>query len=220
MSPTSTSEIFGHVLEAQPVVSRAHDHPLRTRPLDQGACCRIPIDQQLNSRGTPRRDDDPTHDALWREHGHVGSKALRRALVDRHGPEVRTRRCADDLRGRRLQRDAVPELEDVLEAARAVGQCPLLLDFDLRAGEVATQRLVLGPDAAKPHVAGPHVPHTVEHRRGGALHLRERTEGDRFQDRHTGFRVHLRRDQHHMADHHREKQVAGTEPDIEKRHRQ
>ena len=87
--------------------------------------------------------DDPADDAGGRDHRHVGLKAVPRALVDRHRAEIRRGAGGDDLGRRRLQLRVIAQLEQMLEAAAAIGQRALLLQLDLRLGELPLELLVL-----------------------------------------------------------------------------
>ena len=134
------------VLHPEPLVAGADHDALRPRPLDQRAGRRVPIDQQLHlrRRGGSARRSGPTTPA--------GAITAMSALQRR-----RRCPCRSSASGNRASRpaamtsaavvssvEAIAELEQLLEAARAIGQRALLLQLDLHLGQLLLQRLVLG----------------------------------------------------------------------------
>src|SRR5207302_8662651 len=117
------------------------------------------------------RDHEAADHARRRDAGHVGPQTVARAFVDRQRAEVRRGRRADDLRGRRLELDALPELEQLLESGRAIGQRALLLRRDLDRGELTLQVVVLRFEIAQADVAAPDLPDAGQAAREAALHF-------------------------------------------------
>ena len=178
----------------------------------------IPIDEQLHLGGASARDDDAADDARGREDRHVGPQPVPGALVDRHRPEVRRRRTGDDVRGNRAQVRSISQIEQLLEAARAVAKRTLLLQLNLDVGEPAFQLLVLHLHPPQAYVAVPHVADAADAARDAALDLGEQPERHRLEDRHAALRVDLRGNEDDVRQHDRQEQGAGTEADIEDRH--
>src|SRR5262249_29693157 len=149
----------------------ADDHALRARALDDRARGGVAIDEQLHL-GRPRaRNHEAPDNAGRRDHRHVGAQAVARALVDGQRAEIRRRRGADDLRGRRLQVDALAQLEQLAESRRAIRQRALLLRGDLDRRDLPLQLVVLDLEIAQPDVAVPDVANARYAARQAALHF-------------------------------------------------
>ena len=144
------------------------------------------------------------------DHRHVRLDAVGRAAVDGHRHESRVGVAGDDLGRQRRQVRALAQAERRLQPLGAQRERPLLLQPDLEISHLLAQRLVLGPHAAQGEVAVPGAADAAEDAGRAALKAREHAERDAFEHRHAGLRLHLRRNQDEVADHHRAEENPGA----------
>jgi hypothetical protein len=208
---------FRHVVHAEPIVTAAGHHTLRTRSFDEGAGGGVAIDQQLHLRRAFTRHDHPSDNAGRGDDGHVGPDTLARPFIDRECAEIGRGAGGDDLGGDRLQVRSVAKREQLLETARTIGERALLLKGDLRLSELPDERFVLALDVPQAGVASPDLPHRGEAGGNRALDLGEHAEGHRLEDRDAGARIHLRGDQQNVPQHDAEEQITGPLTDIQQR---
>ena len=124
---------FRHVVQAQPIVAAADHHALRPRALDQRAGRGVAIDEQLHLRGARARHHDAADHAGRRDHRHVGPHARRcvpLSIVSVRKSGVAPAAMISAATVSQLR--PVAQVEQPLEAARAIGERALLLQRDLR----------------------------------------------------------------------------------------
>ncbi len=189
----------------------ADRHPAGARALGDGARGRVPVDDELHPGGVRRhRTDDAPHQALGGDHGHVRLHAIGGAAVDGDRHQSRVGVAGDDLGRQRRKGRALAQAERRLQPLGARGERPLLLEPDFEGGHLLAQGLVLLAHAAQGEVAVPGAADAAEDPGRAALKAGEHAEGDAFEHRHAGLRLHLRRDQDEVADHHRAEENPGT----------
>ena len=152
VSPTTTSNTSDTIFQPQPVVAAADDDALRARALDQRAGRGVAIDQQLHfgrSHGSARRARPTTPagaitamSALTPSRVPLSIVSVRKSGVAAAPMMSAATVCSCEL---------LAQLEQLLEAARPIGQRALLLHRDLRRRQLALQRVVLdlAPGAAR-----------------------------------------------------------------------
>jgi hypothetical protein len=89
-------------------------------------------------------------------------------------------------------------------------QRPLHLEPDLEVSDLLAQGLVLGPYPAEREVAVPGAADAPQDSGRPPLKPGEHAKRDALEDRHAGLRLHLRRNQDQVADHHRAEENPGT----------
>ena len=189
----------------------ADGHAPGSRAFGDGAGRGVPVDDQLDACRVPGdRTDDASNHAFRRDHGHVGLNAVGAAAIDGHGHQSRIGIAGDDLRRQGGKRRAVTQVQHCLQALGARGQSSLFLQPDFEIGDLLLERKVLGLDATQTHIAAPDVADAANRARGPTLNPREDAKGDPFENRDASLRLHLRRDEDEMADHHRAEENPGT----------
>jgi hypothetical protein len=149
-----------------------------------------------------RVGDDASHDTGGCNDRHVGHDPVPRAAVDGDDAEIDAGPGADDACGQRLDLQVVLKPQQPLEQPRALGARALLLKLHLQRPELLLELLVLGAHAAQVHVTAPETAEAAGEAGRAALHFRERTEGDDFEQRYARARVHLRRDEDDVPQQH------------------
>ena len=189
----------------------ADHHAAGPRALAQGAGRSVAVDDELHARRMRRRR--PHHapdDARRCNDRHVLLHAVGGSAIDGDRLHPRIRVSGNHLRGKRRRRYGAAQVQQLLQLRRPRRQGALLLQANLELRDLLPQRFVLRPNAAQVHVVPPPIAHAVHDARGALLNAGERAERDRLQDPHARFRLHLCRDQDHVANRDRQEQVPGA----------
>ena len=116
--------------------------------------------------------------------------------------------------------DAATQVEQPRELGAALRKRALLLQPDLRVGELLAQALVFGAHAAQVHVPAPQRAHGIHGAGPAALQLGDQAEGHRLQHGHARLRRDLCRDQDDVRDDdEHEQDGTATPPMLEHGHR-
>ncbi len=189
----------------------ADRHASGSRAFGDGAGSGVPVDDQLDAcRVAGDRTDDASNHAFRCDHGHVSLNAVGAAAIDGHGHQPRIGIAGDDLRRQGRKRRALPQVQDGLQAVGARGERSLFLQPDFEFGHLLLERKVLGLDPTQTHVTAPDVADTANEARSATLNAREDAKRDPFEHRDASLRLHLRRDEDEVADHHRAEENPGT----------
>jgi hypothetical protein len=175
----------------------------------------VVVDEELHAcRVCSRRPDDAADDAGRRHHGHICLDAVSRTAAYGQRGHAGIRIARNHVRRNRRQRSRRLQVQELLQPHRPRGKPALLLEPDLRLGQLPAERLIFRTHAAEPDVIAPEIPNPVERSSRSSLHTCECAERDGLKHRHSRFRLHLRRDQDQLCRDDDEQQHSGTAANV------
>ena len=143
--------------------------PLTRLRSTSAAIAAVAVEQHLDARGVRSDREHAPDDAGGADHGGVELDPVLLALVERDRPEPGHAVAADHLRRERVERDALPQLEQLAQAHRLLGLEGAQLQLGLERAHLLAQPAVLGVGLAVERPAAPELRSAAERRADAAL---------------------------------------------------